>query len=224
MQGNTINFFKTIMSNDKHKNKALRELIKKEKRKFELEEKRLADAKTVEKMQEALKQHYKPDDVIFKIKNKSALKKALKKERKELKKNLFTINKEHDIELFTITRERDIKLAINEGKRQILKELTEEVKKLPEEEDIVNSAKYIIHTKKRIIQTIKPIALHLQEQGFLTENLDIAQILKESGKFQKGYFSRKWKYKKQNMAFVKIKNNITIFWNFIRGLVYKIQK
>jgi len=213
MQGNTINFFKTIMSNNKHKNKALRELIKKEKRKFELEEKQLADAKTVEKMQEALKQHYKPDDVIFKIKNKSTLKKALKKERKELKKNLFTINKEHDIEL-----------AINEGKRQILKELTEEVKKLPEEEDIVNSAKYIIHTKKRIIQTIKPIALHLQEQGFSTENLDIAQILKESGQFQKGYFSRKWKYKKQNMAFVKIKNNITIFWNFIRGFVYKIQK
>ena len=201
------------MSNNKHKNKALRELIKKEKRKFELEEKQLADAKTVEKMQEALKQHYKPDDVIFKIKNKSTLKKALKKERKELKKNLFTINKEHDIEL-----------AINEGKRQILKELTEEVKKLPEEEDIVNSAKYIIHTKKRIIQTIKPIALHLQEQGFSTENLDIAQILKESGQFQKGYFSRKWKYKKQNMAFVKIKNNITIFWNLIRGFVYKIQK
>jgi hypothetical protein len=66
--------------------------------------------------------------------------------------------------------------------------------------------------------------LHLQEQGFSTENLDSAQILKESGKFQKGYFSRKWKYKKQNMAFVKIKNNITIFWSFIRGFVYKIQK
>lgn len=197
------------MSNNKHKNKALRELIKKEKRKFELEEKRLADIKTVEKMQEALKQHHKPDDVIFKIKNKSALKKVLKQNKKELTKKIYETDKQ--------------KATIN-AKIEALTELIEQHKKLPLVEDIVNSAKYIIHTKKRIIQTIKPIALHLQEQGFLTENLDIAQILKESGKFQKGYFSRKWKYKKQNMAFVKIKNNITIFWSFIRGFVYKIQK
>jgi hypothetical protein len=201
------------MSNDKHKNKALRELIKKEKRKFELEEKRLADTKTVEKMQEALKQYHKPDDVIFKIKNKSALKKVLKENKKELTKKIYEVDKQVAIELVT-----------NKAKIEALTELMEKHEKLPEEEDIVNSAKYIIHTQKRIVQTVKPIVLHLQEQGFSTENLDIAQILKESGQFQKGYFSRKWKYKKQNIAFVKIKNNITIFWSFIRGFVYKIQK
>jgi hypothetical protein len=201
------------MPNDKHKNKALRELIKKEKRKFELEEKRLADTKTVEKMQEVLKQYHKPDDIIFKIKNKNALKKVLKQNKKELTKKIYEIDKQKAIELVTY-----------KAKIEALTEVMEKHEKLPLEEDIVNSAKYIIHTKKRIIQTIKPIALHLQEQGFSTENLDIAQILKESGQFQKGYFSRKWKYKKPNMTFVKIKNNITIFWNFIRGFVYKIQK
>jgi len=209
MQGNTINFLKTIMTNNKHKNKAFRELIKKEKRKFEIEEKRLTDIKTVEKMQEELKKHHKPNEVIFQIKNKSSLKKILKQNKKELTK----IEKQISIELIT-----------NKAKIEALTELREKHEKLPLEEDIVNSAKYIIHTKKRIIQTIKPISLHLQEQGFSTENLDIAQILKESGQFQKGYFSRKWKYKKTSMAFVKIKNNITIFWNFIRGFVYKIQK
>jgi hypothetical protein len=164
-------------------------------------------------MQEELKQYRNPDDVIFQIKNKSALKKVLKQNKKELTRKIYEFGKE-----------RDFKLAINEGKRQILQELLKKEEKLPNEEDIINAAMEIICKNNRVIQTVKPIILYLQEQGFLTENLDIAQILKESGKFQKGYFSRKWKYKKQNMAFVKIKNNITIFWNFIRGFVYKIQK
>lgn len=198
------------MSNDKHKNKALRELIKKEKRKFELEEKRLTDAKTVEKMQEALKKYHKPDDVVLKIKNKSALKKTLKQHNRELTRKIYEINKE-----------RDIKLAINEGKKRILNELIEKQEKLPTEEDIINSAKYIIHTERRIIQTVKPIVLHLQEQGFSIENLDIAKILLETKQFQRGYFSKVWKMKKPNMILFYIQRKVKIFTNFVLGFFQK---
>lgn len=198
------------MSNDKHKNKSLRELVKKEKRKFELEEKRLTDAKTVEKMQEVLRQYHKPDDVIFKIKNKSALKKVLKQNKKELTRKIYAVNKQVEIELVT-----------HKAKIEVLNTLIEKQEKLPTEEDIINSAKYIIHSEKRIIQTIKPIALHLQEQGFTTENLDIAKILLETKQFQRGYFSKVWKMKKPNMTLYYIKRKVKIFVNFVLGFFQK---
>jgi hypothetical protein len=198
------------MSNNKHKNKALRELVKKEKRKFELEEKRLADTKTVEKMQEALKEYHKPDDVIFKIKNKSALKKVLKQNKKELTRKKYEVDKQVEIELVK-----------HKAKIEVLNELIEEQEKLPTEEDIINSAKYIIHTEKRIIQTVKPIVLHLQEQGFSTENLDIAKILLETKQFQRGYFSKVWKMKKPNMILFYIQSKVKIFTNFVLGFFQK---
>lgn len=198
------------MSNDKHKNKALRELVKKEKRKFELEERRLTDAKTVEKMQEVLRQYHKPDDVIFKIKNKSALKKVLKQNKKELTRKIYEVNKQVEIELVT-----------HKAKIEVLNTLIEKQEKLPTEEDIINSAKYIIHSKKRIIQTIKPIALHLQEQGFTTENLDIAKILLGTKQFQRGCFSKVWKIKKPNIILFYIQRKVKIFVNFVLGFFQK---
>lgn len=143
-----------------------------------------------------------------------------RKQRKAIVRDVKVQKKALQIQM----AERKVKIRDLQVRVETYNEIIKDEESIPNEMDIIQAATEIICTKNRVIETVKPIINHLKEQGFSTENLDIAQILKESGQFQKGYFSKKWKYKKPNIAFVKIKNNITIFWSFIRGFVYKIQK
>jgi hypothetical protein len=151
---------------------------------------------------------------------KIALNLFTKKQRKTIVRDAKVQQKELRIKIAELqVKKRDLQV-----RAEVYNEIIKDEESIPNEMDIIQAATEIVCTKNRVIETVKPIINRLKENGFNTNEIDIAQILKESGQFQKGYFSRKWKYKKQNIAFVKIKNNITIFWNFIRGFVYKIQK
>ena len=134
----------------------------------------------------------------------------------EQKSTIYTL-----LDMYEADRLLEIEVATHQAKIEVLNELIEEQKKLPTEEDIINCAKYIIHTEKRIIQTVKPIVLHLQEQGFSTENLDIAKILLETKQFQRGYFSKIWKMKQPNMILFYIQRKVKIFTNFVLGFFQK---
>jgi hypothetical protein len=202
-------------------NKANRELIKKEQRKLQIEKERLHKEASVAELHQKILAHKGLNEneraELLSIKNKGKARRYLKDIKQELKKELRNIKKEKE----RIDHERNIALAENRGKREMLKTLINETKKIPQVEDIINSAKYILCTEKRIIQTVKPIILHLQENEFNTENLDIAKILLETRQFTRGYFSKVWKMQKPNPVYFYLKRKTVILCNGVLGFAQK---
>jgi len=198
-------------------NKANRELIKKEKRKLQIEKERLHKETSVAELHQKILSHAQLNEndraKLLSIKNKSKAKQYLK----EIRRELVNEKKEEQKKLY----EKNIELAKNQAKIEILDTLINETKKIPQVEDIVNSAKHILSTEKRIIQTIKPIISHLQEQGFNTENLDISKILIETKQFTRGYFSKVWKMQKPNPVYFYFQQKAVIFWNGVLGFAQK---
>lgn len=194
----------------KHFDKANRELIKKEKRKLQIEQERLKEKKRLAELQQKILSNTIFTDnerqELLSITNRQKYRKALKGIRKELTKDM---------------RQSDIEIIKLDAQKQVLEELQNQKKQLPQIEDIVNSAKYIICTKKRLIQTVKPIIAHLQEQGFNTENLDVAKILLETKQFTRGYFSKIWKMGEPNPVCFYFQKKVIIFWNGVLGFARK---
>lgn len=197
--------------------KANRELINKEKRKLQIEKERLHKEASVAELHQKILSHEQLNEndraKLLSIKNKSKAKKYLK----EIKRELVNEKKENQKKLY----EKNIELAKNQAKIEILDTLINETKQIPQVEDIVNSAKYILCTEKRIIQTVKPIILHLQENEFNTENLDIAKILLETRQFTRGYFSKVWKMQKPNPVYFYLKRKTVILCNGVLGFAQK---
>lgn len=201
----------------KHFDKANRELIKKEKRKLQIEQERLKKDASVTELHQKIFSHAQLNEndraKLLSIKNKAKARKYLK----EVKRDLINAKKEKE----KIQYEHNIELAKKEGQIEILDQLINEAKQIPQTEDIVNSAKYIICTQKRLIQTVKPIIAHLQEQGFNTENLDVAKILLETKQFTRGYFSKIWKMGEPNPVYFYFQQKVIILWNGVLGFARK---
>ncbi len=191
-------------------NKTNRELIKKEKRKLQIEEERLKEKKRLAELQQKLSSSMVFDDnerqKLLHITNKQKYRKTLKAMKKELTKDI---------------RQIGIEIIKLDAQKQVIEELQSQKKQIPQVEDIVNSAKHILSTEKRIIQTVKPIISHLQEQGFNTENLDISKILIETKQFTRGYFSKVWKMQKPNPVYFYFQQKAAIFWNGVLGFAKK---
>lgn len=189
--------------------KSNRELIKKEKWKLQIEEERLKKKKRLAELQQKISSSTFDDnerqELLF-ITNKQKYRKDLKGIKKKLKKNIKQI---------------DISIIKVDAQKAILEELENQKKQIPQIEDIINSAKHILYTEKRIIQTIKPIISHLQENGFNTEYLDIAKILLETGMFTRGYFSKVWRMGKPNPVYFYFKQKAIIFLNAVLGFAQK---
>ena len=189
--------------------KSNRELIKKEKWKLQIEEERLKKKKRLAELQQKISSSTFDDnerqELLF-IANKQKYRKALKCINKKLKKDIKQI---------------DISIIKVDAQKAILEELENQKKQIPQIEDIINSAKHILYTEKRIIQTIKPIISHLQENGFNTEYLDIAKILLETGMFTRGYFSKVWRMGKPNPVYFYFKQKAIIFLNAVLGFAQK---
>ena len=186
-----------------------RELIKKEKWKLQIEEERLQKKKRLAELQQKISSSTFDDnerqELLF-IANKQKYRKVLKCINKKLKKDIKQI---------------DISIIKVDAQKAILEELENQKKQIPQIEDIINSAKHILYTEKRIIQTIKPIISHLQENGFNTEYLDIAKILLETGQFTRGYFSKVWKMEKPNPIYFYFQKKTVILWNGVLGFTKK---
>lgn len=201
----------------KHLDKANRELIRKENRKLQIEQERLKERKRLAELQQKILSHAQLNEndraKLLTIKNKSKARKYFRK----VKRELINAGKEEQRKLY----EKNIELAIKEGQIEILDKLINEAKQIPQIEDIINSAKYILCTQKRLIQTVKPIIAHLQEQGFNTENLDVAKILLETGEFHKGDWVKFWFFGKPNPIYFYLKQKTIIFWNGIVGFAQK---
>lgn len=194
----------------KHIDKANRELMKTERRKLQIQEERLKEKKRLAELhQKILSNPAFNDDErrkLLPITNRQKYYKALKSIKKELNKDII----QNDIEIIKL--DAQIKLC---------EELENQKKQLPQIEDIINSAKHILCTKKRLIQTVKPIIAHLQEQGFNTENLDIAKILLETGEFYKGDWVKLWFFGQPNPIYFYLKQKTIIFWKGIVGFIQK---
>ena len=148
--------------------------------------------------------------------------KALKSNNSQkIKKGLKQLKKETCKQFQMQIKETETEIGKLDAKIEILNELIKDSEKAPSNEIIINVAKDLICNKKQVFQTIKPIISELKSIGYITENIDIAEILLTSNQFHRGAFSKVWLYKKPPIVYFYFRKKYILLRNTVK---YTLQK